>query len=65
MEWVGKWLVQYGLEVVKRQNRGIVLSGDEQTRRAAMAGLIGLASDRYGEIQGHKMPVGDSIDLLA
>ncbi|MTQ97615.1 PRD domain-containing protein [Pseudoflavonifractor sp. BIOML-A6] len=64
MEWVGKWLVQYGLEVVKRQNRGIVLSGDEQTRRAAMAGLIGLASDRYGEIQGHKMPVGDSIDLL-
>ena len=64
MIWVGKWLVQYGLYIIKRQNCGIGVSGDEQKRRAAMAGLIGLASDRYGESQGHNAPIGDSIDLL-
>lgn len=42
LTWVGKWVMQYGLSVVKCQNRGIRIEGSEQKRRGAIAALIDL-----------------------
>ncbi len=63
--WVDKWLLQYGLCVTKRQNRGITIIGSEQKRRAAMAGLIELLRPVAGETDGqHQVPVSDTVDII-
>ena len=63
--WVDKWLLQYGLCVTKRQNRGITIVGSEQKRRAAMAGLIELLRSVDGEKDGQQqVPVSDTVDII-
>lgn len=42
LAWVSKWVMQYGLSVIKCQNRGIRVEGSEQKRRGAIAALIDL-----------------------
>ena len=63
--WVDKWLLQYGLCITKRQNRGITVVGSEQKRRVAMAGLIELLRTVDQEKDGQdQITVSDTVDII-
>lgn len=63
LTWVNKWLLQYGLAVSKRQNRGVGIYGSEANRRLAIASLVELSGSRGGE-DARAFGLAENINIL-